>query len=87
MQARARGQLVLLDTFYPGWRAEVDGREVPIRPANVAFRAVEVEAGSHEVRFSYRPASVIAGGAITLAALALTALGLLFGRARRAERP
>ena len=86
VQARARGQLVLLDTFYPGWRAEVDGREVPIRPANVAFRAVEVEAGSHEVRFSYRPASVIAGGAITLAGLALMTLGLLFGRPRRAEQ-
>jgi hypothetical protein len=81
--ARSRGQLVLLDSFYPGWRAEVDGRETPVRPANAAFRAVAVDPGRHEVRFSYRPASVISGGAISLAAIALTAVGLLLGRRRR----
>jgi hypothetical protein len=83
LRARARGQLVLLDTFYPGWRAEVDGREVPIRPANVAFRAVAVGPGRHEVRFSYRPASVVWGGAVTLLGLALVAAGLVFGGRRR----
>ena len=86
VRARARGQLVLLDSFYPGWRAEVDGRETPIRPANAAFRAVAVNAGRHEVRFSYRPASVIAGGAISVAAIALMAVGLLLGRGRRGRR-
>ena len=86
VRARARGQLVLLDSFYPGWRAEVDGRETPIRPANAAFRAVAVNAGRHEVRFSYRPASVIAGGAISVAAIALMAVALLLGRGRRGRR-
>ena len=66
--------------------AEVDGRETPIRPANAAFRAVAVNAGRHEVRFSYRPASVIAGGAISVAAIALMAVALLLGRGRRGRR-
>jgi hypothetical protein len=78
VRAHARGQLVLLDAFYPGWRAEVDGRPTPIRPANVAFRAVVVGPGRHEVRFTYRPASVVVGGAISITALAVLAACLLF---------
>jgi hypothetical protein len=80
VRARAAGQLVLLDAFYPGWRAEVDGRSTPIRAANGAFRAVAVEPGRHEVRFSYRPASVVVGGAISIAAMAILVTGLLLSR-------
>ena len=86
VQARAPGQLVVLDTFYPGWRAEVDGRRTPIRPADAAFQSVAVGAGRHRVRFSYRPASVVAGGAITLVALAVLVVGLLLGWRRRDPR-
>lgn len=87
VRAGAAGQLVLLDTFYPGWRAEVDGRPAPIRPANAAFRAVAVRPGRHEVRFSYRPTSVAAGGAISVAALALLAACLLLDRRRPRDVP
>jgi hypothetical protein len=87
VRARRAGQLVLLDTFYPGWHAEVDGRGRPIRAADAAFRAVEVGPGRHEVRFRYRPASVIAGGAVSLAASAVLLCGLLIPRFRRAAPP
>jgi Bacterial membrane protein YfhO len=82
VRARARGQLVLLDTYYPGWRAEVDGRRAPIRPANGAFRAVPVAPGRHIVRFIYGPASVVAGGAISGVAVAVILLCLLLGGSR-----
>jgi Bacterial membrane protein YfhO len=82
VRARARGQLVLLDAFYPGWRAEVDGRSTPIRPANGAFRAVAVGPGRHKVHFSYRPASVIAGGVISLVALGVLVVCLLLFRGK-----
>jgi uncharacterized membrane protein YfhO len=87
VRARAPGQLVLLDTFYPGWHADVDGRAMPIRPADGAFRAVAVDAGRHHVRFYYRPASVLAGGVISIVgAVALAAFLLIAGaRRRRAE--
>src|SRR5204863_5105485 len=57
VRARRPGYVVLGDTYYPGWRATVDGHSVPIRAANVAFRAVAVPAGAHSVRFDYRPLS------------------------------
>ena len=84
----AAGQLVLLDTFYPGWSAEVDGRDAPIRAANGVFRAVPVPAGAREVTFSYRPGSVVAGAAISvLALLAIAALALRRTWRRDPRRP
>jgi hypothetical protein len=71
------GYLVLADTHYPGWRATVDGRSVPIHPANVGFRAVHVEAGKHRVAFRFRPTTFWAGVILAIAAAALcAAIGL-----------
>ena len=81
LDARATrpGRLVLLDTHYPGWTAEVDGREVDIEAANGAFRSVPVPAGRHRVTFEYEPASVRWGVGLSLLALALLALAVAFG--------
>jgi hypothetical protein len=70
---------VLLDTFYPGWRAQVDGSATPIRPADAAFRAIAVTAGHHVVRFYYRPTSVIVGGGISIVALLAIIACLVLG--------
>jgi Bacterial membrane protein YfhO len=83
LTARAPGLLVLGDTYYPGWKADVDGRGAEIRPANGAFRAVRVPAGRHSVRFRYRPASVYAGAGISLAALLALAAALAWRRPGR----
>jgi len=62
--------LVITDSFAPGWRARVDGHPAPVLPANVAFRAIPVPAGRHEVLLAYAPPSAILG----LALSGLTAL-------------
>jgi hypothetical protein len=69
MTSGSAGLLVLADTFYPGWSAEVDDRPAAILRADGLFRAVAVTAGSHHVVFRYRPVSVLAGAGLSIAGL------------------
>ncbi len=69
--------LVFTDAMYPGWRAFIDGAETPIMHANGAFKAVEVPAGSHRVRFEFRPMSVYASAIVSLVAWAASIVVLL----------
>jgi len=62
--------LVLADTWYPGWRAWIDGREVPVLRANYTARAIGLPAGEHHVVFAFVPVPFWVGLAITLATLA-----------------
>jgi hypothetical protein len=70
-----RGMVVLADTAFPGWRAEVDGRQAPIHEISGALRGVVVERGSHRIEMTYRPVSVTLGALMTLSGL--LAAGLL----------
>jgi hypothetical protein len=77
------GLLVLRDTWYPGWRAAVDGAETPIYRVNGCFRGVSVPQGRHTVNFTYRPRIVYWTGAVSLLVTAL----LLMAAIRSWTRP
>jgi hypothetical protein len=77
-----RGMVVLADTAFPGWRAEVDGRPAPIHEISGALRGVVVERGSHRIEMTYRPASVTLGALMTLTGL-LAACFLRFSAGNR----
>ena len=76
VDAARPAQLILGDTWYPGWKARVDGRAATIRPANAAFRAVAVPAGRHTVKFSYESAAVRFGAIISAVAALILIAGL-----------
>jgi hypothetical protein len=65
--------LVVADTYYPGWQAELDGSPVPLYETNVALRGVVVPSGTHTVILRFRPSTLFIGVSITL----LTCFGLL----------
>jgi hypothetical protein len=67
------GYLLLLDTYFPGWSATVNGAPVPILRADYNFRAVSLPAGRSTVRFSYSPQSLRIG--LYLCAAGILALG------------
>lgn len=78
------GIVVLADSAYPGWRADVDGKPAEILRVDGCFRGVAVAAGSHKVTFRYRPVSFYAGSAVSILAL-LFAISLAWkGEPRRA---
>jgi len=68
------GMLVAGEAFDPGWRAEVDGAEVPVLRADLALRAVPVPAGTHRVRMTYSPRAQWPGIAVSAAAVVLLVL-------------
>jgi hypothetical protein len=86
VQADAPGLLVLLDTFYPGWAADVDGEAVRILRANVCQRAVSIPAGHHVVTFRFKPVTVILGLAMTICGIVVIGSGMAFARSRRGRK-
>jgi hypothetical protein len=77
VEAKADSILVVSDTDYPGWEAAVDGVSTPILRANLAFRAVAVPAGKHQVTMRFRPASARIGMILSLlSGLAALAIGV-----------
>ncbi|HEX3278258.1 MAG TPA: YfhO family protein [Thermoleophilaceae bacterium] len=75
--------MVLTDVYYPGWKAKVDGHDVPIERVDYLLRGVRVPAGAHRVELEYAPASWRAGWILSLAALVATAALALVGLRRR----
>jgi Bacterial membrane protein YfhO len=66
VRATAQAVVVLNDAFYSGWQASVDGASAPILAANHVVRAVAVEAGTHDVIFTYRTPGLRAAALVTL---------------------
>jgi uncharacterized membrane protein YfhO len=67
---RCRGIVVLADTWFPGWRATIDGRSVEVLEVYGALRGVVAEAGDHQIEYRYRPLSAAIGAIMTASALA-----------------
>lgn len=59
------GFLVLSDTYYPGWKAYVDGKRTDIYLTDYFVRSVYLEKGEHIVEFRYLPFTFFAGLVIT----------------------
>jgi len=57
--------LVLTESYYPGWQAEVDGKRAPMLKADYVFRAVSLSPGIHTVIFRFRPATFLIGSALS----------------------
>jgi hypothetical protein len=68
------GTLVLADSFYPGWRVYVDGKEEQLFRANYFFRGVKLGMGKHLVEFRYEPYWFKVGAVISLLTATLLVL-------------
>ena len=71
VECRQNVILVFSDSYYPGWIAEVDGRETKIYQANITQRAVVVPQGKHVVKFEFKPRTVMIGFWVSMAAIVI----------------
>ena len=87
-EAVSNGLLVLTDTYYPGWRAWVDGAEQPIWRTNYLFRGIMLTTGRHTIEFRYEPLSFRLGLTIAAVTMAFTLVAItwrLFLRSSQRE--
>lgn len=66
--AEADSFLVIADAYWPFVRAWVDGKPTTVYPANLAFRAIRVDQGKHEIIVRVVPTEFYLGLAVTLIA-------------------
>ena len=85
VKSASGGDFVLIEQFYPGWRAFLDNRPLPIRPFSRAFQQVSVPAGAHRLRFEYRARGLRSGAVISAVSSLLVFLAVRFRR-RRPDR-
>jgi hypothetical protein len=82
--APAGGYLVVPETWYPGWRARVDGVPAEVERADYALLGVPLPPGARAVEFWYEPRGFAAARWATVLGLGLmVAGGLASIRARR----
>lgn len=63
----AQAWLVYCDAWHPDWKAVIDGADVPVERANLAYKAVRLHGGSNLVEFRFdAPWRVAAGRGVGL---------------------
>lgn len=71
---------VFSEIYYAnGWKAFVDGEELPIVRADYLLRALRLPGGNHKVEFRFEPQSYYDGETISLIASIILVLGLGLG--------
>jgi uncharacterized membrane protein YfhO len=68
------GYLIISEWAFPGWKATLDGRELPLLKANYALLAIPVPAGQHDVMLTYEAPEVLIGLFISLLTLLFVAI-------------
>jgi hypothetical protein len=86
VSAQTPALLVLSEVWDPGWRALLDGEDVPVLVANHTLRAIPIPPGEHTLLLSYDPPWLRVGIAVTLGtmlAIVVVWVGLAYRESRR----
>lgn len=82
-ETKSNSNLILLDTWYPGWIATVNGNPVEIKTYNEIFRKVYVPAGKGKIEFEYKPLSFIYGLCISSLSILIWLICIIFTKMPR----
>ena len=52
---KKKGYLVVLESFYPGWKASIDGVDINIYKANGSFMGFKIPEGTHKLKLDFDP--------------------------------
>lgn len=80
IDADVDGWLSIADTWYPGWKASLDGVDTILYRANYTFRGIQIPAGNHTVVIAYQPVWWLAAALASMAGLLMLIILLSIGR-------
>jgi hypothetical protein len=69
-------------SYYPGWKAYIDGKQTNIYLVNGIIQGIKVPSGNHIIKFIYDPISFKIGAFISITSLLLSVLFIVFKRKR-----
>ena len=73
--AKKSGILCIAMPYAEGWKAYVDGEEVPIFTTNIKYMGIDIKKGKHEIKFTYRTPLIREGIYITAGSVAAYIIG------------
>ena len=79
--AKGVGWLVMSEIAYPGWQVSVDGKKQALLDLQGLFRGVELDAGSHQIIFTFVPWTLYLG--ILIPVVGVSAWWIYSERAKR----
>ena len=77
---------VIAESYYPFWRAEVDGQPVEVLQVSCGLMGMELPAGSHTIALHYQPPRVYAMAGVVSVATLLLGIGFTVFRGKRSAR-
>jgi len=86
VNATAPTQLIVSETWLPGWRAAVDDQPRTVDRVEGALIGVSIEAGVHAIRLEYEPLSWKVGVAISSISLTALILWVIIAWQRKAAQ-
>ena len=60
------GFVVFSEMFYPGWKAEINNREVELYKVNFILRGLFVPKGDNKIKFYFEPTSIKYGSIVQI---------------------
>lgn len=79
VQASGNNLLFISEAYYPkGWKAYLDGKEIPIYRVNYLFRGVLIPPGTHTLTMRFEPESFALGKTISLSTNILLVVALAY---------
>jgi hypothetical protein len=79
------GWLMIGNSWYPGWKATIDGEKTEIYRGFSLFQVIRLPAGNHNVELQYKPLSVLIG--LIISGIALTFLAVIGVISRKKHIP
>ena len=82
IESNKPGFVVFSEMFYPGWKAEINNKEVKLHKVNFILRGLFVPKGANQIKFYFEPSSIKYGSLFQIISIVVLA-ALIFHSSKK----